>query len=334
MNSPSLHSFTLAFALIVALVLVPNELRAQDNVFVEVTQDQWDRTNQAVNDLVLGNHDKAIAAFEALLAENEVNVLYLNLGRAHAKAGHCQEADAAYRKVATAPILRNPSPQEVNKLLEKYRQELTTTCPGTVIVVCQPADMQLQIDEGALTPCTGKGIPVEAGRHTLTGVVGKRKVTQKLLVEGMKTVTVNLSMALSETPPPPKEDPRVTPRDEMGTSPLLIAGIVTSGVGVLTLLGALGYDQIVLAEDFTDFEAAAERGDQPRYDELRESLTSGQTFTLVLVGAGSLLVVGGAVMSVIGLVPGETPPQPGATTSRLAPWVGPGEAGIGWTGRF
>jgi tetratricopeptide (TPR) repeat protein len=109
------------------LVTIPESAFAQASD-AEYTTEQQKLNEKGVRAIISKDYVLAIAVLEESAAIGELNVTYLNLGRAYQKLGDCQAARAAYEKAKAAPKVRAPSPDVVAKKLEEYTDELATVC--------------------------------------------------------------------------------------------------------------------------------------------------------------------------------------------------------------
>jgi hypothetical protein len=73
-------------------------------------------------------YEDAVRLFKASLVVGELNITWLNLGRAQFKLGRCLEAREAFAKVRTAPKVRNPAPEAVMVRLNEYLVDLEASC--------------------------------------------------------------------------------------------------------------------------------------------------------------------------------------------------------------
>lgn len=266
------------------------------------------------------DYPKAIRLFKASLDLGELNITYLNLGRAYFKSGECKEAERHYALALTSPQIAEPTPAQVQAKVEEYRRDLQSQCPGAVTVQCDPAGMMLEFDGEAPVACRAEPWPLKPGRHVIIGQAGGQTAIQKVDVVAMQPATVTLKIE-------PKAE--VTPPPGGGTSgggftTLEMTGLITAGGGGALLLGALVYDLGVLGPRFDEYEEAAANG-AANYDSLKSDVESGQTTVLVLTGVGAAAVVTGGVLYFLG---GEEAPKAEAAGIEVTPLVGVGSVGV------
>lgn len=128
----------LAMAVCLALsffVLTPQAALAQDNAagerdFADPSAEQLSLNDDAVRAIIQEDYARAVALLEEASALGELNVTYLNLGRAYQMLGKCAKAKEALGNALTAPRVRKPSPAFVKKKVAEYREELPETCPS------------------------------------------------------------------------------------------------------------------------------------------------------------------------------------------------------------
>jgi hypothetical protein len=95
---------------------------------VEPSEEQRDLNDDAVRALTDGDYARAITLLEEALYLGELNVTFLNLGRAYQLLGRCERARAAFEKSLTAPRAEQPPPGLVEKKTREYMAELDAGC--------------------------------------------------------------------------------------------------------------------------------------------------------------------------------------------------------------
>ncbi len=126
---------------------------AQDGNYASPTEDQLELYKAGADAFGQEDWSGAVEFFEASLAIGELNITYLNMGRALQRAGRCADAKAAYDKVASAPQIREPSPVQVLTKLKEFRKELESC------VEDKPVEPTL--------PDPGNLAPAKPGKHRL-----------------------------------------------------------------------------------------------------------------------------------------------------------------------
>jgi len=259
---------------------------ASGQEFAEQSESQKQLNKQGVDAMFASDFEKAILSFKSSLTLGELNVTYLNLGRAYAKNGDCAEAQASYDKVLTSPQVALPTPGEVKVFLDKYLADLDTTkCPGFVTFTCKPMSAKLSIDGGAEAACSSALVKLAPGEHVAVLALDSRTMEATFTVEAM--AKQDLTMEL------PKKDevvekPLDTPKPaEAGVSGMALTGWILIGVGGVTLLTAEMIDIAVLKPKVDEWNdgvtATSKKGDI-------EALQS--TNLAIFVGGGAIAATG------------------------------------------
>jgi hypothetical protein len=264
---------------------------------------------------------KTIELLRSSLALGELNVVYLNLGRALFRSGQCDQAEDAYAKALTAPRVEGLDVEDLKARIVEYRAELSA-CPGTLELVCNPPEMTVSIDGKVPVPC-GQELLLAPGEHVLTASDGQLTAQTRVVVTSRQRQRVELDAA------PKAEAPPV----ERPTSLLVPIGVGTTLVGVGLLAGGVVVDQVVLDDTLTELEDAILAGDEAARKTARDDADGLQTTVLILYAAGGVVTLGGVVLTTLGLLddgPAEEPPA-----AHLAPWITPdGSAGVSWQGAW
>ena len=108
--------------------------------FVAPTPEQKQLNDQAVQALTAENYAKAVSFLEEALYIGELNVSYLNLGRAYQKMGECRKARQALEKVEGAPKVEKPPPEFIQKKAAEYLAELPDECPPAESATSEESD--------------------------------------------------------------------------------------------------------------------------------------------------------------------------------------------------
>jgi len=152
---------------------------------VEPSDAQLELNALAVQASREGDNEKAIDLFTASLALGDLNVTWLNLGRAYATAGQCEDALEAYDTVPFVPRVPNPPHSQVHDILVGYRDELIDEqCAGTLDLACEPPGMEIFLDDRVI-PCPDAPMTISWGEHELIWSVRGRStpVQRKFMVE-------------------------------------------------------------------------------------------------------------------------------------------------------
>lgn len=151
----ALASFCLLVSSAPAVAQQPSEHaeptdEASGETSADPSAEQLRLNEDAVKAIVEDDYSRAIALLEEARLLGDVNIVYLNLGRAYQKLGKCQKARAALQKAKEVPAVESPSPELVNQKVDDFIAELDAQCD----------------DESALADeTTAGGEPDAAGDH-------------------------------------------------------------------------------------------------------------------------------------------------------------------------
>ncbi len=294
----------LIFALAAGLVASP--LAAQeDPAPVEPTNAQVQLYSKALEAFQTERYPDAIDLLKSALALGELNLLYLNLGRAYFRNGQCEEAVAAYESAITAPTVPDPPAAVILSKIKQYRGDLNKGCPGVIVVECIPAEIQVSVDGGQPQPCGEISVP--AGEHTLIGTLMQDSAQTTVVVGPRGRVTATLEIQVSTDGPP-------------SISGQALAGWSSVGLGVAALGTAVALDLLVVNPAVNDFETAVLNGDDGASG-LKDDASTAQFSVLAVGGAGVALAITGVVLLLLD-------DEPSAQEDDAAVVVGPNGVGV------
>jgi tetratricopeptide (TPR) repeat protein len=300
---------------VLASLVAPSPLVAQEAPEVETVEPspaQVQLYEKAFEAFHKEDYPRAIELFRSALALGELNLLYLNLGRAHFRAGQCAEAEAAFEEALTAPAVSNPPPKELAARLSTFRADLDRGCPGALALRCTPEGVQVRIDDqGEWRAC--ERIEVPAGFHKVEARLGAARQERVVEVKARADAPVELVF-----------DAAMMADAAPGAGPW---PWVLVGSGAALLGGALFLDQVTLDDSIEAFEEAAEGG-AADVGEKKEDAALLQGLVLATTVAGGLLVLGGGLWWLLG---GE---EEAAPTAGVSPWLGPEGGGLQWQGSW
>lgn len=301
-----------AAMVVVSVCVGPAGACAED--FVSGTEGQEELNEQGVKAIVDGNYPAAIRLFKSSLDLGELNITYLNLGRAYQKAMRCEDALKAYNDVEAAPRVEQPSPSQISAALEKYRAELARTCNGFVLLKCSPPTMKVATDGGEPVACTDERIELKPGQHGFEGIKGERRARAGVTVVGMETSTVTL---------------------DLGPEPVSLMETfawVTTGTGTALILTAVAVDLLVLGPKIDDLDAASTGSDEAEFNRLKDDLESSQALNVGLyIGGGALIATGVALFLMAPDATDDEAPVSRLSPSNLRVWAGRDAAGLVFT---
>lgn len=95
---------------------------------VEPSSAQLELNNRGVQAIVAKQYETAVRLFRSSTDLGELNITYVNMGRAYQYMGECENAEAAYDKALEAPAVASPSPDKIAAVIARYRMELDESC--------------------------------------------------------------------------------------------------------------------------------------------------------------------------------------------------------------
>lgn len=123
--------------------------------------------DDAVRAIIKDDYAGAVALLEEARSLGELNVTYLNLGRAYQMLAKCQKARDAFARALEAPRVRQPPAEFVEKKVTEYLIELDEQCPKDAPAA---APGELSDDEDVVAPPQVEhGSNMLAWTVTLTG---------------------------------------------------------------------------------------------------------------------------------------------------------------------
>lgn len=289
--------------IVLSSLFLPTLALAQDAQVVELSPYQLDANDAGVKALIAEDYTGALANFQSSLRLGEANITWLNLGRTYQKMGRCKDAKDAYGKAEMASPVASPTAAEVALVLKNYRGELPDLCPTTVTVMCPSGVAQPSVN-GQTTDCA---VATEVAPGTVV-VTAEGTQPQEIELSEGEAAEITLHLVRVEAP-----EPLDAPTSQVTT--LQLVGLTTAGVGAAALVGALVYDQTVVASAKEDAERPG--GDVSAFEDAAN-------FNKILIFGGAGLVVGGAVMYLVG----------GPADNATAVWVTPTVGGAALGGRF
>lgn len=220
-----------------------------------------------------GKFDEAATHFRASNDQGELNIVWLNLGRALQKAGDCDGARAAFQRALTAPAVPKPPRALVAETAEKYSAELLAACPGTLRVDCAQPDIKLDVD-GRELAC-GESISLPPGTYRVNARRGGESQSESVEVAAFETAGASIAFA---SPVSVEPDPRT---DDAGSNLGLYAWVAT---GVSASLFATG--AVVAVQRSDTIHQANTTPDESEYRSLRDDYDSQSTLMWTAFGLG------------------------------------------------
>ena len=124
--------FAASLAVGCVLLGAPDKASGQEppaqTTYAKPTDAQTSLNDDGVRAMIEGDYAGAVSLLERSIRLGEINVTYLNLGRAYQKLGRCAKAREALQKAKTAPAVADPPASEVRALADSYLAELDESC--------------------------------------------------------------------------------------------------------------------------------------------------------------------------------------------------------------
>lgn len=194
----------------------PAEEAPEDQI-VEPSPAQLEMNQKAIEAVQKKNFDAAITFFKASLELAPLNITYLNMGRTYQRMGECVQAKEIYRKARITNLkVADPTPADVDKVLNEYEAELHRTCVyGELSVTCDPDKLDLYLNTRKIGTCPAEPMHVEEGEYVIRGSLdGYEDKEIPVRVERVQRAQVTLSLAKKAKPDPadivkaPDHDPK------------------------------------------------------------------------------------------------------------------------------
>ncbi|MBU0554160.1 hypothetical protein KKB55_02610 [Myxococcota bacterium] len=284
--------------------------------------------------------DYALAA--ALYAEanaiGPINIALLNEGRARQRLNDCTGAVAAYERVARAPTIDEVTPDTVRGAMERYLDELRSTCPGNLYIHCDPSDMTLSLadaeagllDEksaGSLPPLTcGRAVALPPGIYRVTGAAYDRTRPATARITGTQTTLIELFI-----------DPNPAPEVIVKGGDInykRLGGWSAVSLGVVGLIGGVFFSALV--DQSNEDARELDLRDQITRDEIKEIQRQGDLYEVMQFlsyGAALTGLTSGAILLYLDAQAGPASPSADARLA-VTPWMSPSVQGAALTWGF
>ena len=186
-------------ACVLTICMSTTPVWGQDRQTVRLKADQARSLDEAAELVQANALEEALAIYDALLGEVELDLLYLNRGRILQRKGDCEGALEAFQRVPKAPRLQGVSPEQILKPLQRYRDELEATCPGTLKVSCGQPGMALTLrrDDVSEPPelACGEGVELAAGVWQVKGTLHNQTTTEVVTVRGTRETAAEVRLS-------------------------------------------------------------------------------------------------------------------------------------------
>ena len=224
-------------------------LAAQDDEPAQPTREQIRLNKKALDFLRSGQREAAVDAFRQSLAEGELNITWLNLGRALLKGGQCAEAREAFGHVRGAPQVKKPAPEKVEAALSRFMGELETTCSAFLSLDCEPAEARVSINGAPMEACPSAAVRVDAGELSVYAEASGVSLTERKTIAVGETAYLRLDLKRLMQPDVIEGGGASGEVKEGGI------GWIWVGVGALSFGGGVAVDNLPASSRNATFEA-------------------------------------------------------------------------------
>lgn len=285
--------------------------QAQGSARERATQKQLN--DQATQAASAGEYAKAILFLRSALELGELNVTYLNLGRAYQLNGDCAEARDAYARALDAPPVPNPPPALVRQAIERFQGELLQTCPGTLVIQCTPPELAVRVGEQNAT--CGAPLQLPPGVYTVEATQGEASAREEVTVVAMEERTVALTVKLPRAAIQPATPPAAEGSSWEDRELYLISGYSLAGLSLAAAVtgGIVRWGYQPAVDELTEI-AAAPSGRLARYEQLRGVVETGEQRMVISFGVAGLLGLGAATLLTLGYLEDEAQPPAASAT--------------------
>jgi len=283
------HNVAVTLA-VASLLAMGTPALAQDQTLVEAQQRINDEAAEAA---AAGNYERAELLLRSSLALEDLDIIWLNLGRVYQKSGRCQDAHDAYQSALRAPAAEGVPEGMIAERVSKWSTELTESCPGTLVVNCSDDNVKVTVGDDPV-PC-GQAVDLPPGEYTVTGTRGGARHAHVARIQALKTTSV----LLAPRPPPTTPAPTVTqggPERPQGDSSWIAWTVGGAGVAALVAGTAIHLG----SRDEYDQLKEISRGrpeSHEQYNALKSEVETADAASAALwIGGGALLVASSALL--------------------------------------
>jgi hypothetical protein len=337
---------SLALVVALAAVVPARTAFADPHSAVDVAQAR-ELFNAAMDLRDKGDAAAALEKFRAAHALAETPITGLELGRTYMATGKLVEAREAFLSVGRIAVQPAETSRSVAARKESVElaEAVRPRIPSLVVhIVGVPEDSVAVTIDGAAVPTAALVAPrlVDPGSHRIvaTTTSGGNAQTTVELREG-ESRNVELKIVLTGGNPVPAAVPApVSPQatttepapstgdgapPSAGLGPLVYAGfgVAAAGLAAGTVTGLMSFSRASAVKNACSGLSCPSSVD----GDLSSGRTLGTVSTVAFAVAGA-----GAVVGVIGLLVRPHGEQQPPATAWVAPWIGPGSAGV--SGRF
>lgn len=278
-----------------------------------------------------GKHNQACPKFEESYKLDPGIGAAFNLADCHEQIGKTASAWSGFLEAASLAKIEGQAQRE--KVARERAKAIESRLARIIIEVAKPSEVEgLEVRRDG-TPIGkgvwGQGVPVDPGEHAVEATAPDRKpwrTTVVLAGDGASvTVTVPVLEPEHEAEPapvaPPKESlPPASREDSTRGSGWRTAGLVTAGVGLVSL-GVAGVFALQTRSKVSDAEAWCDGANcrDPRGVDLHEQAKGTADLATVFTIVGAAAVAGGAVLYLTAPRKRAEPAARGSTTWVVGP---------------
>ena len=329
-----------------------NTQTAQDSQTLALTDEQLTLNNQAVEAVNYRQFEKAEQLFKAMLQIQEVNIIWMNLGRTYANQNKCPEAADAYAKVATSPKSSDFPSDLIDATTADFLSDLKIKCSASISLACrQEESTVIVLDSGEERACSSEPLLIIPGNHTLYARTNSEAKVFHFDAEAGQRIDLDVTLTPEEINSQPTETDKIAPLPEL--DPMLVersklfktVGYSLIGAGAALAVGGFTFMGIA----YGDFQNHCSKGNLDdtckEIDGKWESpmgfhedkIKTYTTISGVIGGIGAAALITGLAFVVIDAV--KYQPQIDAFANNhkyieLSPVFSPIFAGISFSGRF
>lgn len=198
---------------------------------ISPTPRQTELNGEAVEAIIEDEPARAVALLEQARLEGELNIIYLNLGRAYQRLGKCAEAREALAQVSAAPAVADPPAALVDKKAAQYLSELQSEC-ATASAAKPPAEADPAMATRDLWGWVGLGAGLAMAGGGLAFHFAAEAERGKILDDSNYTDGINTTVTQREVA---DVESRANTLDTVAVG-MLVAGGLTAGVGAYLLV--------------------------------------------------------------------------------------------------
>jgi len=200
---------------------------------VDLTEEQIALNNQAYAAREAGDLKKAEKLAEATLEIQEIDFLWLQLGRIYEEEGKCVSAINAYNKVADSNTTVELPHAEVLSILADSYKSYENTCSSGVVLRCSD-DVSVRIDDYDPIQCSPTPVPLTVGPHNIIATSAYGSTTAR--VEGFPGKISDIELKIVNYEKIATDAGVTTEQLEAKSRNMKIAGWTLVGVGAAALI--------------------------------------------------------------------------------------------------